>query len=343
MPVTGQILIPLSNGADVPGLVHIEQFESIAGHIRNTRTLYDDFNDNSINGALWTEVDSGTNITEVNQRIEGNGNESWNVNGLISKTAFTKTAGQSIVFPSVTPPVNNKHIGVFGLIGSTALSISAPGIGLWLLSDGKFYLYGDSSQINTGFTYVGGKTYNIRFEYKKINNGWAIYVQSPDDSNYSSEIAILVSNSEYGVGTTLYPQMNLLQVTTGNTYLDNATNQLYPASVSPAAVWKSTGANKIKWSTARVVVYKNGVIQAATSTDWKCQKAINNGAYNGTWLTLSALRALSDDTITDATNSVEVLSQYNSDTTYEVKTNMFMVVDVEYPSGGGGGGRAYIN
>lgn len=65
----------------------------------------------------------------------------------------------------------------------------------------------------------------------------------------------------------------------------------------------------IKWSTSALDISGDAAIPA------KFQYAVNNGAFNGSWLTLAQLQAESDTTITDDTNSVKVKVQFLSDGT----------------------------
>ncbi|MBW2644593.1 MAG: hypothetical protein JRE23_00185 [Deltaproteobacteria bacterium] len=116
------------------------------------------------------------------------------------------------------------------------------------------------------------------------------------------------------------------------------------ASPSPAAIWTAipVGA-ELDMSTLKCWMFKDGVIQAAGNTDVKFKYAANNGAL-GSSLTLAALRAEGNPTITDDTNSFKVVGVYASDGTYESKSRVLLEVDATFPDGAaGGGGLQLIN
>lgn len=343
MAVVDYILIPLSNGVDGSGYEHIESFESVAERIQTVRVLtdYDNFDDGLIDSAKWTEVDTGSYITETGGQMRLNAPaQTLNTEGIISKTIFQKTTNNASQFKVI---VGGSPYVYFGVEAATSLSIAAQGFGIYFQNNNQFWAFVNGSQYFTGFLYVYSKTYNIKIVYK--NPGWELYVQSPDDSNYSTD-TLIYSTITDSAGT-LYFQANVAAVS--SYYLDDVKEGSYPASVEPVPAWKDVAVGTvIKWSTARVVIYKSGVIQAATSTDFKCQKAVNNGADNGTWLALShgtpslGLRGQADDTITNAINSVRIKSQFNSDMTYQVKASMFLRAEVAISAGGGGISKARL-
>lgn len=115
--------------------------------------------------------------------------------------------------------------------------------------------------------------------------------------------------------------------------------QNYPTiSPSPGQTWNTLPSGTVvDMSTARLLILKDGVVQAETSTDVKFRYAVNNGALNATWLTLAGFRLEADPTIMDETNSIKIVPQFNSDGTYKSGSTAFMVANVIYPSGGGGG------
>ena len=114
-------------------------------------------------------------------------------------------------------------------------------------------------------------------------------------------------------------------------------------SPSPVTIWTAEAIGAIiDMSSAKIWVFKDGVIQVTTSTDVKFQYAVNNGALNGSWLTLTQLRLESDPTITDGTNSIKVTAQYISNGAYESKSSTVMRFNIT-PAVGGGGGGSLVN
>lgn len=337
--ITKTILLPISDGADVSGLSHADILNSIAEHLRTVQaeSIYDDFADNYIDTAKWLEVDSASNVNETGEKMAIAGNNNYNTNGVVSKTEFAKTS-KNVQFFTVTIPSGCQFFG--GLVASSlALSVSNPSMmQIYFHPNLNIYVQFNGASYDTGYNWIANKTYYVEIEYQ--NPGWKVRIQSEDDSNYTT-ITLIYQTVTDSTGS-LYFQAQTYD--TGVTcQVDDVGTKTYVSSVSPATVATSLDVGTIiKWSTARNVVYRDGVVQAETSTDWKCQKAVNDGAYNGTWLTMShgtpslGLKGQTNDTITTLTNSVKVQGQYNSSLQYEIKTYRGVFVDVDIPIGGGG-------
>ena len=99
--------------------------------------------------------------------------------------------------------------------------------------------------------------------------------------------------------------------------------------------------NSIDMSTVKCWMFKDGIIQSATNTDVKFKYAVNNGSLSAS-KTLAELRAESDPTISDVTNSFKVVGVYASDGAYESKSSAWLEVDVIYPDGAGGVSRGRV-
>ncbi|GAB4389039.1 MAG: hypothetical protein Kow0025_11980 [Thermodesulfovibrionales bacterium] len=149
-------------------------------------TVIDNFNDNSIDTGVWnvTETSPGT-VIEQNQRLEVKGSTGFGKNGVVSDNAFT----DDTYYATITLTANNA-IPMFALQASSTLTYTAQGIALWANSDGYWYvIVNNSSPLQlANFPIAVSKTYNVRIH--KRYRGWLVYVQSPDDSNYTSETLI---------------------------------------------------------------------------------------------------------------------------------------------------------
>lgn len=101
----------------------------------------------------------------------------------------------------------------------------------------------------------------------------------------------------------------------------------YPStSPSPTTTpWTALGiGDVVDMSTIRIPELVN--VGDAGSIQY--QYASNGGALNGSWLTLTQLRAVSDITITDATSSFKIVPRYNSNNYQKATSQMFAIVDV---------------
>jgi hypothetical protein len=176
----------------------------------------DDFDDDSLDTAKWNEADTGTNITETNQRIEGKGSGSWNQNGIVSDNAIALAANLAWVF-TLSPQHSNINLGMWGPVASPNLSIQANGCLLWFgYQSGQINVRVNMSDTVTGYYYQANKTYHCRIVYK--NPGWEVYIISPDDTNYSTETLIYFTTTD-STGP-MYFQANY-QSAAGLTYLDD--------------------------------------------------------------------------------------------------------------------------
>ncbi|MCK5607522.1 hypothetical protein KAR91_36905 [Candidatus Pacearchaeota archaeon] len=331
MSFTQKILIPLSDQVDTSAIEHKNVFESEGDRIA-LASFGDDFDDNSIDLEKWNVIDTGSgSVVEQNQRIEITGSGTWDETGLISDNSFALVAGQELR----AQIYNGDRKTLIGLLSGTSLTITpANGCYLSITGSNNFNATINGSSTDTGYNATDGKTYNTRIVY--LNPGWSVYIQSPDDATYATEV--LVHTTATDSTGPLYVHRNTGG--SGTSYLDDVSVlKGYPtSSPSPAAVWTGIPAGAvIDMSTAKCWMFKDDVIQPATNTDIKFKYAINNGTLS-TSLTLAALRAedLSGTPITDSVNSFKPVGVYASDGTYESKSTAWLEVDVLYPEGGGG-------
>lgn len=359
MPITETILLPLSNGADTTDILHTNVFESVGENINlvgfdaNTRFLLQlNTNFTDITGQHSPTARNGANITTVDP-IWGAGSS-------------LHTGVESISFPDHDDFAwAGKNCTLELFFKPSSLSSSQD---LWgqhdsytpflvtLGTNGKMTLFvspGDGwSILQTGtFVMSVGTAYHLALE--KYGTRWRVYVgpvggSGNVDIDVTNAVVPFNSTRDFRIGTWRgdatgakgrIDEAKLSDVARYQGAFTPGTGPFpaYATSASPTALAKSLPVGAIvKWSTARVVAYKNGVVQTdPANTYYKMQKAVNDGLYNGTWLTLTGLRALSNDTITTTTNSVKVLGQYNSDGSYGVSTSRGLFVEVDLPSGGG--------
>ncbi|MCK5603570.1 hypothetical protein KAR91_16920 [Candidatus Pacearchaeota archaeon] len=340
MSFTQKILIPLSDQVDTSVLEHRNVFEGEGDRITlfSVIQLYDDFDDNSIDPAKWNVTDSGSNVKEQNQQLEVTGNSNWNANGVVSDIAESFSAAECRFTVTLDNTSDNITTGYSNL---TTLTVSTGQFGCFQTgpADNKIYFGLNGGTLDTGFVYTNGKTYKVRIVYQ--NPGWKMYIQSDDDATYSSEIEVFSTITD-STGP-FYFQHNVRQG--ANLPLDDVYmfTEYSTASPSPAAIWVDmpVGAG-VDMSTAKCWMFKDGVIQAAGNTDVKFKYAANNGALSSA-LTLTALRAEGNPTITDDTNSFKAVGVYASDGSYESKSSAWLEVDAIFPENGGGGGLGIIN
>jgi hypothetical protein len=177
----------------------------------------DDFDDNSIDTARWNEADTGTNITETNQRIEGRGDGSWNANGLVSDNPIALTEGLTWCFTMVAKNLDNAVAFLGPCSSSTLLFLGVQSCLLYFgYSAGLWTVYLNGAGYSTGHGWQADKTYHFRIVYK--NPGWEIHVQSPDHGNYSDE-TLIYSTSTDSTGP-MYFHANF-KSPAGLTYLDD--------------------------------------------------------------------------------------------------------------------------
>lgn len=173
---------------------------------------------------------------------------------------------------------------------------------------------------------------NVFTTYYKVNVGDTWTLKRQDTRNdFGATIQVGLISGTYNTNNTYIAKFD---------YARGWPGYYPPNGPFPGQVWETLALNSlVKWSTARILIYKNGTVQAASNADVKFQHAVNGGAFNGSWLTLSGLRGIPDTTISDATNSVMLKAQYNSNGTDLVESDVYMVMDVDAPAAGGGGSR----
>jgi hypothetical protein len=105
------------------------------------------------------------------------------------------------------------------------------------------------------------------------------------------------------------------------------------ASPSPGDTWTALPVGTIiDMSTIRIPENNNTGDAGSVKYQW----AANSGALNGVWLTQTSLQAVSDITVTDATQSIKIVGQYISNSIEKTTTRAFATADATFPTGNGG-------
>lgn len=136
------------------------------------------------------------------------------------------------------------------------------------------------------------------------NSNWVVAGGEMANDNYTSNMALTQA---------VFPQ-------------DYATTS--PVAESP---WTAIDQNTL----GNIVLFENPLVGTGSL---KYQYALNSGAYNGSWLTLSQLQAaLSGATITNKTNSLRLKAQFNSNGTQQVELVIASYLEASGITAGGGG------
>lgn len=362
MPTIGTVAIPLSDMVDTVEIIHTDIFGGIPDRIYSEAQFTPDAYTKLVcpfdgADASQTLVDTntppktitavpGTGVCELDTAWKNKGTASLRVSGggyaeIDNSTDFDMSASDATMEFSIKP---NSLPSDGALVLGTYNSSNDAQTFIYTYTNGKIAIgkAGVSELATAAGVMVIGQKHDVMVTRTHSTSTTKIYVNGVEKAsgtgaywatyNGAKKFRIGAANASMAVHDFW---IDNLRISKGIVRPRFGT---ILASTSPAALAKSLPVGTvIKWSTARVVIFKDGVPQTAASTDWKGQKAINGGAYNGTWLTLAAFQALSDDTITTATNSVKILGQYNSNEVTVPMTGYYMYVDVEISAGGGGG------
>ncbi|MCK5604097.1 hypothetical protein KAR91_19575 [Candidatus Pacearchaeota archaeon] len=104
----------------------------------------------------------------------------------------------------------------------------------------------------------------------------------------------------------------------------------YTTSPSTVGVWEACQLGAVlKPITARLAVFKDGILQALTSTDVQIQYAVNGGALSG-WMSLSAFRTESDIIVTNTAQAIKFVVRYISDGSYKTSSRATIELEVDF-------------
>lgn len=331
MPTIIKTFIPITDFVDTASVEHIRTYDGEDEEIAliPITVFEDDFDDNSLDPTKWNEADTGGNINEVNQRIEGKGNDSWNANGLVSDSGYVVLNGFELTF-SVTLHVSSINVLLAGIADSTTLDNAATTGAIIYFYNGDIYVSLNGVAYLTTYDYQPGKTYNIRITY--MSPQWYIYVQSDDDTaDFSDGIERPVYVLDSVVSGTVYSHINFYD-SAGFTYIDNwkVYNGYPSSSPSPDEVWNSFPIGSIiDMSTIHIPELLND-----GSGSIKYKYASNGGSLNSTWLTQAQLRLESNIVVSNSTNSFKIVPQLISDGTQYASLETNARIDVTYPTDG---------
>jgi lysophospholipase L1-like esterase len=134
----------------------------------------DNFNDNSLDTAIWNETDSGTNVNEQNQQLELVGNGSWNANGVVTDYQVQgKYAEMEISVTTPSTPATANFL--FGLFKSSTLSIVAEELAVQFNGADILVKYSTGSFTDIGVDVAASTTYTVKIEWH--NTEQFIYIK----------------------------------------------------------------------------------------------------------------------------------------------------------------------
>ncbi len=369
-----KILFPLTDHIDTSDIEHKNIFESEGDRIAligdgdsNLLVLgtgtdgSTDFPDISSSNHTVTAVGDAQVETGVTDPFGGNDGvylgdgilDHLDINGNLSDFDLGSESWVAEGFFYLNEATGATSRGLFGFGG---------GFGGWNGTNGHIYICNIGSDGKFYFQYWAGSIVTISFTSPNFSTGWNFAQLTNDSVNNQFKIRIneivKYTSSAIIISTITTPlKFTLGDIASGGAawkgWLSNfrlsrevtrptATPTEYFAgayatnSPSPAAVWTALPIGAVvDVSTAKYWRFKDGVvITSLTDTDVQTKKASNGGSL-GAAETLSAFRAGSDITITDATNSLKAVGVYASDGTYESKSSAWLEVDVLFPDAGG--------
>jgi hypothetical protein len=294
--------------------------ESVGGigiRLSYALAVYDNFDDNILDPSLWTEYDTGSNVNEINQRIEITGNNTWTGNGLVS---IAKAIREDFQVKG-TLTLNTLSNMQFGFSDQSTLkdmgSATYEGVLVHFAGNGAINVFKDGTgTLNVGSGYSAGNDYTVRIVYD--NPGHRVYIQSSTDANYLTETLLLTNTTSMFSGS-FRIHMGMYTLTGTANYFDDAEFSRY-ADNSPVATspWMAYAGDAFD-ATDPIAIIENAIatiLSLPSTGNIKYQYALNNGSFNGTWLTQAQLStAIAGQTITNHTESLILMVQFPSDGT----------------------------
>lgn len=350
---TFTVIVPIHNGGTLAeGLEQYHVLEGVGDGIRLAYEYYlDEFDDDSFNATLWSaNTQNGGSITESGTTlvIDNSGGDTEGAflvaKDTIDRTEpfhFTVRAKKATDTKWAYIPVILRKTGE-----PTPADLGLNIMGVAFKNDGTFYVNyvnsGSTTYSWTGTewtdpgTFIGTYSANTYYETHIISDGTSWYIEIRDASGdllhttESDSIAWADTRAPAGDDDWFvvygHAAIDWRAVITVDS-IKHAGGDYYDTSPATTDTFTSLVAGTLDMSTARLVVFKSGAVQAAGSTDVKCKMKSNGGSLGGTWLTMTGIRALSDITVTDTTDSVGTSCQLNSDGSYETATKYKMEID----------------
>lgn len=357
--LTYPVVVRIHNGGTLTtGLEPYHILDGVGDGIRLVEEYYlDEFDDDSINTTYWstdtavggTATESGTTLV-----LDTSGGDTDGAL-LIAKNTIdrTKVFHYTVRAKKATNTKNSFIVRIVRKTGEPTVASAGDFIfGVIFQDDGTFFIYGKDlgggwlSWTGTEWTLpsttFGTYSANTYYEVHTIADGTYWYMEIRDANGALLHTTVDVprpwadtyapAGDDDWFQTSGLPNTSWREVITVDSIRHDGEDYF---DTSPASTRTCTelGAGTLTMSTARLIVFKDGVVQAATSTDVKCQYATAcDGALNGSWLTMENFRLESDIT----SGEVEVTCQYNSDGTYQMASKYKMEIDFT-PTGGVGG------
>jgi len=364
MATTRKLIFPLTDHVDTSAIEHLHDFESEGSRIALAwASITDNFDNSAIDAIIWgTDTVNGGSIVETTQldivcdatnkaailyrqvAIDKSRTETYKIKFRINTFAASDVNAPLILIQQVAASTVN----------NTVFTSDHSHIAFTSGASGAFYLrYVNTSNQDVYWngaiwttTTSSPYTINIATEYVLVfetnSTQWRYSLKSADELTTHATTAWVNWSSTRNKALPYWLTSGDINNSSWTTNI-TITKAIVPAystsSPSPATVWTALGSGDVvDMSTAKVWRFKDGVvITSLTDTDVQFKYAANGGADSAA-KTLSALRAESDITVTDATQSFKVYGVYASDGSYKSESDAFISVDVLTTDAGGGGG-----
>ncbi|MBI4158057.1 MAG: fibronectin type III domain-containing protein [Candidatus Yanofskybacteria bacterium] len=151
-------------------------------------SVYDNFDDNYLDVAKWTKIDNGSNVNELNSRLEIAGNGSnWNQNGIISKNTITRTDGEQVQV-DVYVSTGSRMIITLAQNKDSLTWSATNAMTVYFIGGDVKYKDGLGSMVDSGINYSNNTWYTLTYEFK-IGSGFIISLDSTEIYNAAGQTA----------------------------------------------------------------------------------------------------------------------------------------------------------
>jgi len=166
-------------------------------------TLLDDFSDNSLDTAIWNTVGSGA--VEQNQRMEIDGTNAWDANGIIGKSqAISRVVGDQVTFKMYGPNADHFSGGISD--STTALHVLGTDTNdncmVYFHAAGDIRVITNGANTDTTYNWATATWYTLTIEFKAVS-GFKVYI---DGGAFTNQ---LIWDSTGNAAATYYFQFNI--------------------------------------------------------------------------------------------------------------------------------------
>jgi hypothetical protein len=354
------VKIPFWNGNDTPDIIGQRIFNAIAEELTlnaiNTQ-ISDNFDNSSLDtNSFGTSLAGDGSITEttslaintpaandaaiiyykniLNPRATRNWTVKWKMHAV-----SMGTSGQ--IFFCLYQDADVPSVGAATVLGTKVFAYMTQNVNgtmnfHYYNTGGTRYFYNGSSwttSASNAYTGTVGTTYVLSFQ---VNGTNLIFTVKNSDESSTLKTASIALTSLLAESGNLYAVCGDVANNAWNAEMiihNFAHLQIYSQlSPSPTGVWTPLPVGTVlDMSTIRIPEIMN----SGDAGTLKYKYAVNNGAFSS-FLTQSVLQAESDPTITDATNSIQIVPQLISTGTQKTTCQTFALAEVTPPVAGGG-------